>query len=110
MRYYETMLTEQYLVEKRPHPLMDNVEQYIYCFPSSYRYEHHGRMGLSIIVGENPDFWEGAVFGGMTQDGYGGRLAHDRRLLPERCRKWSKEFKNEAAVKAWIRKAARIYG
>lgn len=104
------MLTKRYLVEERAHPLLPDTVQYIYCFPSAYRFEWHGCIGLSIVAGGRPMRWEGAMLTGMTKDGYGGGLAHDGQLLPEKHRKWSKQFRSEGEANKWIRQAIAIYG
>ena len=100
---------EKYLVEKRPHPLIRNAEQWIFCFPRVHQPGRRGSVGLSVLIREKGPC-EGAVMGGMSPDGHGGAITHDRRLLPGDTRHWAQPFKDKRAAKAWVRKAVRIFG
>ena len=100
---------EKFLVERRQHPLLRDVEQLIYCFPDAHQGGRSGSMGISVIMGEC-GHCEGAVLSGMSRDGYGGTVAHDKRLLPGSPCCWSQQFKSRRVAKAWIRRAIRIYG
>ena len=106
------MLTKKYLIERRPHPLLVDTEQYIYFFPQSYRFRDHGYRGLSIITGSPPNKWEGAILGGMTKEGYGGVLKSDLHLLPHRSKRdaWSLGFKSDKEANEWIDRAIELYG
>ena len=100
---------QAFLVEKRPHPLLRDAEQWIYCFPDAHPVGRRGCLGLSVIIREDGPC-EGAVLAGMSKDGYGGEVAHEGRLLPGNTRRWSQPLKDKAAAQAWIRRAIHIYG